>query len=878
MSKEDVYVPQFEPAATEYDPNHLDRSLTTVRDTFERLRNSLASDVGSGDADLEDLEGVVTSIQEDIYDPDSGLAATRARIITEEGVRASADTALAARATTLEATVNDGTTGLVATRARLITEESTRATADSALATRATNLEATVNDGTTGLVATRARLITEESTRATADSALSTRASTLEATVNDGVTGVAATRARLITEESTRASADSALATRATTLESIASSGAPGANLVPNSSLQSLDGYEWTSAGTGPPTNPTGYINVSRLAVGAETVIDERSPRFRVRPNQRYGFAARLAPHRATASVRLEFLDASAAFINNSPLYVGGTSGGAASGDPATLATVGNFATSPSNAVFGRVVVRLAGTGENDPFVFWQAMDCFQASEGQTTLRPYQDGPPLDRTADLVTTVARIATEESTRASADSALASRATTLEAQMANTSASGLQSRIATEESARASADSAQASQITSLTARTNGNPNLFPAPTPVNLRTPAQQGWSGTPIGNLNAPWVGGLVYYKARSGGGVVTEYYIYDVPGDTVLGTADQYTLSACGYGGTGLAGDRLQMRIEIMDPTLTTILHASPLVTLNDRSQRVSTTTNYGGSFLNPVRLRVVFAREWAASGSYQDVVFNAIKLEQGTVATTFTNTAQVIVQSDAIATINDSAAFYQILVAASGGDPALIRLFSGLGGSEVAIAAKIISLINTSSGVAMPVMRATGGLAFFQRPISSDFGGRRVTLGPGFGVSGSEVVLWFGVDTIAPDSQSRTNGIFALGTDGIVYYGGALIQTGSMQMTLSSYINNLTRLGTGTTSISVTATGFAPGTLSYSWTLHSGDAVNISSPSSATTNIGHTLTALGQTKTSVVKCTVTSSAGPSTFQLYNISSSEIS
>jgi hypothetical protein len=242
MSKEDVYVPQFEPAATEYDPNHLDRSLTTVRDTFERLRNSLASDVGSGDADLEDLEGVVTSIQEDIYDPDSGLAATRARIITEEGVRASADTALAARATTLEATVNDGTTGLVATRARLITEESTRATADSALATRATNLEATVNDGTTGLVATRARLITEESTRATADSALSTRA---------------------------------------TTLESIASSGAPGANLVPNSSLQSLDGYEWTSAGTGPfarglnlspawssPTNPTGYINevVWRLA------------------------------------------------------------------------------------------------------------------------------------------------------------------------------------------------------------------------------------------------------------------------------------------------------------------------------------------------------------------------------------------------------------------------------------------------------------------------------------------------------------------------------------------------------------------------------------------------------------------------------------
>jgi hypothetical protein len=235
------------------------------------------------------------------------------------------------------------------------------------------------------------------------------------------------------------------------------------------------------------------------------------------------------------------------------------------------------------------------------------------------------------------------------------------------------------------------------------------------------------------------------------------------------------------------------------------------------------------------------------------------------------------VIVQGDAIATINDSAAFWQVLVAASGGDPAIVRLFSGLGGSEISLAAKVLSLINTSSGVAMPVMRATGGEAFFSRPISSDFGSRRVTIGPGYGVSGSEVVLWFGPSTVAPASQSRTNCIFALGTDGIVYYGGTDLQIGGMQGTLNLYDVNLTRLGAGNTTQSMTATGFAPGTITYLWELLSGDAVNIGSTTAATTNIGHSLS-VGQTKTSVVKCTMTSSAGPTTFRLLNISSSEIS
>ena len=1176
MAREDVYVPRFEPAAVDYNPDNIDRNFNEVRDTIERLRDSANAQSDETVSDLTALEGTVTTISEAVYEPTTGLAATRARLITEEGVRATADSALAARATTLEATVNDGTTGLVATRARLITEESTRATADTALASRATALEATVNDGTTGLVATRARLITEESTRATADTALASRATALEATVNDGTTGLVATRARLITEESTRATADTALASRATALEATVNDGTTGlvatrarliteestrasadsalasrattlearsyvkGNLVRGSrpyfdsndqnslfsrfnwdfrgswgvgssvyvdgpylshSLTAQTNFSWFALRTNPvpvvsgvpmsaqallgkfgtwvngtigitiywfsdaagttlvPGTPNSSIQnwENGLTVQGQTAAGETrwcrvenqiapagavsarlgiylasvtgngvyteagawmlkleygststswtddamvidvDARIRVEETTRATADTALAARattleatvndgttglvatrarliteestrasadsalasRATTLEAKTVADQQADFLPNGG-FLRGTSGWTASGglavQPQTpegvsgrngvgleltsasgvqyyetqfswptwrsvdlawtgITTLWNGG-SPAGAsirvyIQGRVGAgswtTIANTAAFTDIISLSTPKTLRATgaAGWDTLRLlFEINPPTSGTAlifvltqrvsnwtgefpsldmgprALIGTEARIATEETVRATADTALAARATTLEATV-NDGTTGLvatRARLITEESTRASADSALASSISTVSAKTDGRPNLFPVPTPSPNQTPAQLGWQGTALTTTNAPWVGGLVYYHVRpSGGSASTEFWFYDIPDLAVITNLDQYTLSAYGYGGLGTSGDRLQMYLEIRDSTNTSVIHVSPLVTLTSDDVRFSTTTTFSGAPTN-CRIRVVFRRDYAASGSYQDTVFNMIKVENGLTATAFTNSAQVNVQAGAIATLNSSAAFYQILVAASGGDPAIIRLFSGLGGSEVAIAARVLSLINTSSGANMEVMRAVEGEAFFSRPLSVDFGGRRLTIGPGFGVSGSQVVLWFGPSTIAPASQSRTNGTFALGTDGIVYYGGDLIQTGSMQMTLSSYAVNLTRSGTGNTSTSVTATGFAPGTLSYTWALHSGDGVNIGSPSSATTTIGHTLTALGQTKTSVVKCTVTSSAGPTTFQLFNISSSEIS
>jgi hypothetical protein len=430
----------------------------------------------------------------------------------------------------------------------------------------------------------------------------------------------------------------------------------------------------------------------------------------------------------------------------------------------------------------------------------------------------------------LVATRARLITEESTRASADTALATRATTLEAQVANTAGSGLQSRISTEESARASADAALATRATALEARSyvkgnqvrgsrpnydSSNPNnlfsrfgyvfqgLWNVGTSPYVDGPyfsqsltSASGYSWNAMLSNAFPVVVGttisaqamLAKFGTFNAGTIrLVVYWYSDTAGLTVVSQAANKSWES----GTVVAGQNTSLARWVDLPNL--------LVPSGIQSARIGIWTDnvtgdgvyteaaawmlkaeYGSTctaWTDDAMVVDVDARvrtEESARASADSAIASSVTTLSATVGT---NTSNIAVNAAAIATINDSAAFYQILVAASSGDPALIRLFSGLGGSEVAIAAKILSLVNTTDGSAMEVMLAIGGLAFFRRQISADSSGRRVTIGPGFGVSGSQVVLWFGPDTIAPDSQSRTNGYFALGTDGIIYYGSAVL-----------------------------------------------------------------------------------------------------
>jgi len=386
----------------------------------------------------------------------------------------------------------------------------------------------------------------------------------------------------------------------------------------------------------------------------------------------------------------------------------------------------------------------------------------------------------------------------------------------------------SAIATETSARAAAD-------TTLSAKINVNANRFPYPQPLSTTLPA--GWVGTGLEVGTWQPLGGNFYYRVRSSGGsATTEYYYYDVEptASAWVSTGEQYTLSAVGYGGAGTAGDRLLMWLEYYNSS-NTMVYSSPQVLLASYAppERYSTTSAYtsGGEY---VRRRVVFAREWAASGSYQDTIFNYIKLERGPVATAYTADgaltpiqASVTTNASAIATVNGAAAFWETIVSAGGGDLSAVRLKAGSTGSYIELISTVLRLANVSNGAVIEVMRAISGEAFFSRPISSDSGARRVTIGPGYGVSGQEVVLWFGPVATAPSSQSRTNGYFALGTDGKVYYGSAELVGGTAPMTATitgDFLDNTrTTAKTPTIDVSPAISGITNGTspYTYSWSL---------------------------------------------------------
>lgn len=188
-----------------------------------------------------------------------------------------------------------------------------------------------------------------------------------------------------------------------------------------------------------------------------------------------------------------------------------------------------------------------------------------------------------------------------------------------------------------------------------------------------------------------------------------------------------------------------------------------------------------------------------WHPSGSPNatvDVQFVELKDVTDIVATN----ATVATNTSAISTINGAAAFWETVVSASGGDLAAVRLRAGTGGAYLELISTVLRLANVSNGAVIEVMRATSGEAYFSRPISSDGGGERLTVGPGYGSSGAEVVLWFGPDSIAPSSQSRTNGYFALGTDGEIYYGSAVLDAGidAAMKTGTANFDNVTTSGT--------------------------------------------------------------------------------
>lgn len=135
---------------------------------------------------------------------------------------------------------------------------------------------------------------------------------------------------------------------------------------------------------------------------------------------------------------------------------------------------------------------------------------------------------------------------------------------------------------------------------------------------------------------------------------------------------------------------------------------------------------------------------------------------------ATVGTNTANVSTNASAIATLNSAAAIYEVLVAASGGQPARIRLKAGIGGSTVEIDGNEIFF-----GAQTRFDTST-------ETFITEVGSVRSRYGTAFG-SGASVVMWHGPTAVAQGSESRTNGYLAIGTDGLIYHNAAALNWGA-------------------------------------------------------------------------------------------------
>ena len=198
--------------------------------------------------------------------------------------------------------------------------------------------------------------------------------------------------------------------------------------------------------------------------------------------------------------------------------------------------------------------------------------------------------------------------------------------------------------------------------------------------------------------------------------------------------------------------------------------------------------------------------------------------------------------------ASTGEAVAKLNLVASAGGGNPTRIGLLNSDGTSTIALVAEQIFFGDDT------VFEDT------HNTIYTESGGYRLRiLGP-FPASG-DLVIWYGPDSVSLNSETKTNGVFALATDGKVYFGGNDLsnEVGGMSLvTTDAFYSGASGSGKLTGNLNCTATG-TTGTVSYLWT-SSDPNVSFTAPTSATTKAQRDVTS---SVTAAVRCLVTDSSG---------------
>ncbi len=353
-------------------------------------------------------------------------SATNTRITTQVTALSAADKALGER---IDTVTTDFKAADAATSTRIINAVTALSDADAATGRR---VDSIVTDVTTKDTATRAEIGRVELASSTRDTALGQRIDTVTADYQSANT---ATNTRITDTSRALANATTAVGERASVLESQASPS--GGNLVPNSSLSTLDGWVLV---TNPQLTSTMSLNraaqpfmiggiknnltLHRPSPGAGLCSEAQSAAFAVRPGSSIQLYAMTASHRCRAWVTVFFFNDSG-YVGyageNSALRI---NAGGQDLNAWDQTGVKEFIV-PGGAVRATIALRSYDV-ENDGYAWFSRPFVTEVKPGTKTWVPYSAGN--DRTV-TASTRALVNSTATTLADADSAIGRRIDTI-----------------------------------------------------------------------------------------------------------------------------------------------------------------------------------------------------------------------------------------------------------------------------------------------------------------------------------------------------------------------------------------------------------------------------------------------------------------
>jgi len=716
-------------------------------------------------------------------------------------------------------------------RAALDDEITVRANNDGALSNRISTTEAQLNGAQGSALLSR---ITDETTaRVNQDSAIAGRVSSTEAQLRGDQDSVIAARIR--DEAAARANQDSAIAGRTSALE--VRGGASGGNLIQQTYFHDFSGWSygshamtWDSRAINAPNDDWHPVGENVLAIhevgrGADDAyFDYAADKVAIEANAFYQFYAYIGAHRAKVATYVAWRDVDNNFIAYT--YQGDYDAWGGGRRLSDWSIIGNYSVqAPPNAATAQLHVRkrVTASGQGDSWMWFCRPYLGKARQNQSEWNAFThgSGAPLSATVN-----ARVATEEAARINADSAIAGRVSTTEAQLRGDQDSVIAGRIRDEATARANQDSAIAGRVSTTEAKITRTPDLFRVQARGNgaQNVPVSGSLLVSPFG---AQWSGGRSYMVAvfYANSNSVQSVETFDIYGndddrarmaDRLNGIGYEQTViiatndePAIGRFGRGL--DTAMARVGAGEAFFASTfrLHSAYILVGRGGAGRGGGVEFYKGgsdtapdSFLDEyiplmangrpalgsnggvTQIRAALSDEAAARANQDSALSSRVS---STEARAGALEGRVQSSEGAIADVrNKVATAWAEKTVSVPGAAATVRMIAtdanGNPTSNVAFLADVIALINTVNGQPIAALKAEGGNVLIANDLRGgkgrvimDNGSVMKVMGTGFG-SSNQFIEWFGPrqDNLANCTES--NASYYLKTDGSSYFGGSL------------------------------------------------------------------------------------------------------